>query len=83
MRNALPPAQLEANQRNALKSTGPSTSKGQAVFKIDACQHHIVSKETAVRGRCIKEEDQEFAVLHQQVCEELEPVRVATLRSRP
>ena len=74
MRKTMSLKQLEANRRNALKSTGPRTPKGQAVSKMNACQHGILSKEAVVRGRCIKEDDQEFAALHQRLCEELEPV---------
>lgn len=74
MKKTMSPAQLAANRRNALKSTGPRTPEGQDVSKMNACRHGILSKEAVVRGRCIKEDDQEFAALHQRLCEELEPV---------
>jgi hypothetical protein len=41
---------------------------------MNACQHGILSKEAVVHGRCIKEDDQEFAALHQRLWVELEPV---------
>src|ERR1700733_5597483 len=66
--------QLEANRRNAQKSTGPKTPKGRAISKMNAFQHGILSREAVVRGRCIKEDDQEFVALHQRLWVELEPV---------
>ena len=67
------PAQLEANRRNALKSTGPRTPKGQVISNMNASRHGIFCKEAVVRGRCIKEDDQEFTALHRRLRRELEP----------
>ena len=67
MKKHMSPAQLEANRRNAQKSTGPRTPNGRAVSKMNACRHGILSKEAVVHGRCIKEDDQEFAALHQRL----------------
>ena len=74
MKKNMSSAQLEANRRNAQKSTGPKTTAGKEVSKLNACRHGILSKEAVVRGRCIKEDDQEFAALHQRLCMELQPV---------
>jgi len=68
------PKQIEANRRNAQKSTGPKTSNGRAVSKMNALKHGILSKEAVVHGRCIKESDREFAALHQRFWEALMPV---------
>jgi len=65
--------QIEANRRNARKSTGPQTPEGQAVSKMNALKHGFRSKETVVRGRCIQEDEQEFADLHQRLWEDLKP----------
>ncbi len=67
-------AQLEANRRNAQKSTGPKTITGKKVSKRNACRHGILSTEAVVHGRCIKEKDDEFAALRQQLRAELAPV---------
>jgi len=74
MRKTMSLKQLEANRRNAQKSTGPKTPEGQAVSKMNAFQHGILSKEAVVRGRCIQEDDQEFLALHQRLWVELKPV---------
>jgi predicted transcriptional regulator len=65
--------QLAANRRNAQKSTGPQTPAGCAVSKMNALKHGILSKEAVVCGRCIKEDDREFAALHQRFWETMMP----------
>jgi hypothetical protein len=42
--------QMEANRRNAQKSTGPKTPDGRAVSKMNALKHGILSKEVLARG---------------------------------
>ena len=74
MKKTMSPAQLAANRRNAQKSTGPKTPAGRGVSKMNALKHGILSKEAVVRGRCIKEDEQEFAALHQRLWVELQPV---------
>jgi predicted transcriptional regulator len=74
MRKTMSLKQLDANRRNAQKSTGPKTPQGLAVSKMNALKHGILSKEAVVHGRCIKEDDQEFAALHQRLWVELKPV---------
>jgi len=73
MRKTMTPKQIAANRRNARKSTGPQTPEGQAVSKLNALKHGLRSKETVVRGRCIQEDEQEFAGLHQRLWEDLNP----------
>jgi hypothetical protein len=73
MKKTMTPKQIEANRRNAQKSTGPKTPDGQAVSKMNALKHGILSREAVVRGRCIREDDQEFAALHQRLQEDLQP----------
>jgi len=68
------PKQIEANRRNAQKSTGPKTPDGRAVSKMNALKHGILSKEAVVHGRFIRESDREFAALHRRFWEHLNPV---------
>jgi hypothetical protein len=74
MNKTMSPKQIEANRRNAKKSTGPKTTNGQAVSKMNALKHGILSKEAVVHGRCIRESKREFAALHQRLWEDLNPV---------
>jgi hypothetical protein len=74
MRKTMSAKQLTANRRNAQKSTGPKTPSGRAVSKMNALKHGILSKEAVVRGRCLKEDDREFAALHQRLCADLDPI---------
>jgi len=46
--------QVQANRRNALKSTGPRTPEGKAAVRQNALRHGLLSKETLLPG-----EDQE------------------------
>lgn len=70
------PAQIEANRRNALQSTGPRTPQGKAASRMNALKHGIRSQQVVVRGRCIREDDREFAALHQRLWDDLKPVGV-------
>jgi hypothetical protein len=65
---------VTAPRRNAQKSTGPKTPAGRAASKMNVLKHGILSREAVVRGRCIKEDDQEFAALHQRLYDDLNPV---------
>jgi hypothetical protein len=66
--------QIEANGRNARKSTGPKTPAGRAVSKMNAMKHGLLSKEVLVHGKYIKENGREFAALRQRLWEDLNPV---------
>jgi hypothetical protein len=66
--------QIEANGRNARKSTGPKTPAGRAVSKMNAMKHGLLSREVLVHGKYIKENDREFAALRQRLWEDLNPV---------
>jgi len=74
MNKTMSPEQIEANQRNAQKSTGPSTPEGKAVSKMNAVKHGILSSKVVVRGLRIKESSREFAALRQRFWNELSPV---------
>jgi hypothetical protein len=61
--------QIEANRRNAAKSTGPRTKEGKSVSKLNALRHGLFSQEVLVSG----EDPSEFESLHQQLETELQP----------
>jgi hypothetical protein len=74
MQKLLSPQKLDANRRNALKSTGPKTPQGRAVSKMNALKHGILSTQVLVRGFNIKESDREFFDLHERFRQEFNPV---------
>ncbi|MGD1088346.1 MAG: hypothetical protein ABR955_06425 [Verrucomicrobiota bacterium] len=66
--------QIEANRRNAQKSTGPKTPNGQAVSKMNALKHGLLSKVVLVRGIYARESKREFHVLQARFRAHLNPV---------
>jgi hypothetical protein len=68
------PKQLEANRRNARKSSGPRTPAGRAAASMNALKHGILSKEVLVRGLHIQESSQELSALHERFWTDLKPV---------
>lgn len=74
MTKTMSPEQIAANQRNALKSTGPRTTAGRTVSKMNALKHGILSRQVLVRGLHGKENAREFLALHQRFTDELQPV---------
>jgi hypothetical protein len=74
MRKTMSLKQLAANRRNAQKSTGPKTPNGQAVSKMNALKHGILSKEVLVRGKHARENEREFYALQARFREHLKPV---------
>jgi hypothetical protein len=74
MKKVMSLEQLEANRRNAQRSTGPKTRNGRAVYKMNALKHGILSKEVLVRGLNIQENALELLALHERFRRELKPV---------
>jgi hypothetical protein len=74
MHKKMTPEQLDANRRNAQKSTGPKTPEGRAVSKMNALKHGILSRQVLVRGLNIKESNRELSALHDRFWQELNPV---------
>ena len=68
------PAQIEANRRNAQKSTGPKTARGLAKSKLNAFKHGLLSREVLIRGKHAGESRREFQKLAEQFYEDLDPV---------
>jgi hypothetical protein len=57
--------QIEANRRNARKSTGPKTAEGRAVSKMNAMKHGLLSREIVVRGVNVRESAREYEALRE------------------
>jgi len=74
MKKTTSPKQLDANRRNAQKSTGPKTPEGRAVSKLNALKHGILSRQVLVRGLNINESSRELNALHERFCQNLNPV---------
>ena len=68
------PAKLQANRRNAQKSTGPRTANGKAVSKMNSLKHGLLAQTVIVRGHKLKESPNEFKKLCQEFYAELAPV---------
>ena len=74
MNKTTSPEQLDANRRNAQKSTGPKTPEGRAVSKMNALKHGIFSKEVLVSGLNIKENSRDLDALYERFWQDLNPV---------
>ena len=61
--------QLEANRKNAVKSTGPKTRRGKTVVRKNATQHGILSTDVLLPD----EEPSEFVALQTRLRKELDP----------
>ena len=72
---AVTPATIEANRRNAQKSTGPKSAAGKAISKLNALKHGVLAQTVVVRGQQIKELPHEFKKLCQEFYTSLSPVR--------
>jgi len=71
---AVTPQKLEANRRNAQKSTGPKTENGKAASKLNALKHGLLAQTVVVRGYQIKESTNEFKKLCREFYADLNPV---------
>src|SRR5580698_475956 len=74
MSTTISPAQIEANRRNAQKSTGPRTSEGKAVARFNAVKHGVLARQVVVSGHRFQESPEEFAAFHREFFEHLAPV---------
>jgi hypothetical protein len=68
--------QLEANRRNALKSTGPRTPEGKARSSRNAITHGILAQEVLIRAGDGAEDPAELEALLEQFRNDLRPVGV-------
>ena len=62
--------QIEANRRNATKSTGPRTPRGKAVVALNALQHGLLSRQAVIQG----ESEAELVDLGKRLRSQLAPV---------
>ena len=62
--------QIDANRRNALKSTGPKTPEGKAAVRLNALKYGLLSKETLLPG----EDEEDLRELDERLRGELQPV---------
>jgi len=63
-------AQINANQQNAQKSTGPRTVEGKAVVSQNAVKHGLFAAEAVING----ENPADYELYHDQMLAELAPV---------
>ncbi len=63
-------AQVQANRKNAQKSTGPRTTEGKAAVSQNAVKHGFLSRLDVIRG----EEQAEFDLHREKMLEEWAPV---------
>ena len=64
--------QLEANRRNALRSSGPRTAAGKAVARDNALKHGFLSRHLIIEG----ESEEDFQQLLDELMAEYRPVGV-------
>ena len=62
--------QIHANQRNAVKSTGPRTDEGKGASKMNALKHGLMAREVLMPG----ESSEDFGNLRGMLHQEFEPV---------
>jgi hypothetical protein len=65
--------QIEANRRNARRSTGPRTDKGKAVSRCNAAKHGLLSRQVVAHGYWMHESAEDFAALCQEFHRSLAP----------
>ncbi len=74
MKKTMSLIQLNANLRNARKSTGPKSAAGKAVSKFNALKHGLLAQTVVVRGHQFEESTNEFKKLCQAHYLHLAPV---------
>ena len=71
-------ARIQAHRHNAQRSTGPRTSRGKAVARLNAVKHGALSESVVVLP---PEDTTAFERLAQEVREEVKPVGPAMLNT--
>ena len=67
---------IQANRRNALRSTGPKTERGKRTVSGNAIKHGILAREVVITAGDGKESLEAFHDLANQLCEYYEPVGI-------
>src|SRR6187401_2603756 len=62
---------LEANRRNAARSTGPRTPEGKAIVALNALKHGLLSREALIGG----ESEAELVAFAKRMRAQLAPLR--------
>jgi hypothetical protein len=73
MRNIISQKQLDANRRNAQRSTGPTSRRGKSVSRLNAVKHQLLARQVVSRGYFHQESSHEFKELCRQYHESLAP----------
>jgi hypothetical protein len=67
---------VQANRRNALRSTGPTTARGKRTVARNAIKHGFLAREVVITAGDGKEDLNEFHDIVERLCEQYEPVGV-------
>jgi hypothetical protein len=67
---------IQANRRNALRSTGPKTARGKGTVARNAIKHGLLAREVVITAGDGKESLEEFDALVERLWEFYEPVGV-------
>jgi len=65
---------IEANRRNALRSTGPTTDKGKTASSRNAIKHGLLAREVVITAGDGEENAKDFHVLLRQLWTNLQPI---------
>ncbi len=68
---------IEANRRNALKSTGPKTAEGKANVRFNAVKHGFFSQQIVISSKAIGEDPKDLQALLQELRDHYEPANIA------
>jgi hypothetical protein len=68
---------IQANRRNALRSTGPKTARGKRTVARNAIRHGLLTREVVISAGDGAENLEEFNNLVEKLCEYYEPVGIA------
>ena len=67
---------IEANRRNAKRSTGPRTARGKKVVSRNARKHGLLAREVVITAGDGRENQEEFDALHRKVWEHYAPAGI-------
>lgn len=70
MSNPISDKQLQANRRNALRSSGPRSEAGKAIVSQNAISHGLLARHVVIEG----ESQTKFDLFHEEMVAELKPV---------
>lgn len=67
---------IQANRKNALRSTGPITERGKRTVSRNAIKHGFLAREVVITAGDGKENSEDFHELVEKLCEEYEPMGI-------